>query len=210
MVFSAIFNSISVISCNGNSISVISRWPVHLSMLSRSSLNNILSKSLAAFPHNHCRNNRQQWERNESSCTDYHQSSERILAEPGIKPATSCSQVCNATNWAMGLSLKFVFRKGRKHCRKRRKCWSPLFSPQCFLKAFSSRVVLKSGFCAKYMYMYQINWLIVWYLMPLSTFHYIVVTSAPIHVVLGCLHNQHFAQFLFQVNGRFQTKSSKQ
>ena len=27
-----------------------------------------------------------------------HQSSERILAEPGIEPATSCSQVHNATD----------------------------------------------------------------------------------------------------------------
>ena len=29
---------------------------------------------------------------------DYHQSSERILAEPGIEPDT-CSQVRNATEW---------------------------------------------------------------------------------------------------------------
>ena len=64
---------------------------------------NILSKPLAAFPHNHCRNNGQQWERNKSCCNDYRQSSERILAEPGIKPATSCSQIRNATDWVMGL-----------------------------------------------------------------------------------------------------------
>ena len=36
---------------------------------------NILSKPLTAFPHNHCQNNRQQWEKNESCCYDYHQSS---------------------------------------------------------------------------------------------------------------------------------------
>ena len=29
----------------------------------------------------------------------------RILAEPGIEPATSCSQVRNATDWAMGLGF---------------------------------------------------------------------------------------------------------
>ena len=29
---------------------------------------------------------------------EYHQSLERILAEPGIKPMTSCSQVRNATD----------------------------------------------------------------------------------------------------------------
>ena len=52
---------------------------------------NILSKPLAAFPQNLCRNNGQQWERNESCRNDYHQS--WILAEPGIEPATSCSQV---------------------------------------------------------------------------------------------------------------------
>ena len=44
---------------------------------------NIISKPLAAFPHNHCRNNGQQRERNESCRNDDHQSSETILAEPG-------------------------------------------------------------------------------------------------------------------------------
>ena len=33
----------------------------------------------------------QQWDRNESCRNDYYQSSERILAEPGIEPATVCS-----------------------------------------------------------------------------------------------------------------------
>ena len=49
MMFNAVFNSISVIS----------RWPVHLSMLSWSFLtstpHNIFSKPLAAFPQNYCR-----------------------------------------------------------------------------------------------------------------------------------------------------------
>ena len=35
---------------------------------------NILSKPLAAFPHNHCRNNGQRWERNKSWRNDCHQS----------------------------------------------------------------------------------------------------------------------------------------
>ena len=69
-----------------------------------STLRTILSKPLAAFPHNHCRNNWQRWQRNESCRNDYHQSSERTLAEPGIKPATSCSLVLKATDWAMELS----------------------------------------------------------------------------------------------------------
>ena len=44
---------------------------------------NSLSKPLAAFSHNHCWNNRQRWERNESCRNDYHKSSERILAKAG-------------------------------------------------------------------------------------------------------------------------------
>ena len=97
MVFNAVFSSISVIF----------RRPVHLSMLSgvllTSTLHNILSKPLAAFPLNHCRNNGQRWVRNESCSNDAHQSSERILAEQEIEPTTSCSQVLYTTDWAMGL-----------------------------------------------------------------------------------------------------------
>ena len=48
--------------------------------LSTSTPHNILSKPLAAFPHDHCRNNRRRRERNELCHKDYHQSSERILA----------------------------------------------------------------------------------------------------------------------------------
>ena len=70
-----------------------------------STLHNILSKPLGAFPHNHCRNNGQRWERNESCRNDYNQSSERILAEPEFERATSWSQVRNATVWAMGCSV---------------------------------------------------------------------------------------------------------
>ena len=79
-----------------------------------SSFHNILSKPLASFPHNHCRNNGQRWKRNDSCRNDYHQSSERILAEPGIEPATSCSQVYNAIDWTMGLgpqTCKFQVRQ---------------------------------------------------------------------------------------------------
>ena len=51
----------------------------------------------------YCRNNGQR-----SVSKTYHQSFERILAKLGIEPATSCSQVRNATDWAMGLgSCKF-------------------------------------------------------------------------------------------------------
>ena len=53
MIFSTVFNIILVIS----------QLPVHLTMLTWSLLtsakHNILSKPLAAFPHNHCRNNGQ-------------------------------------------------------------------------------------------------------------------------------------------------------
>ena len=92
-----------------NSVSVISRRPVHLSMLSwvlfTSSRHKILFNPQAAFPHKHCQNNGERWEMNDSCRNDYHQSSERILAEPGIEPATSCSQVRNDNDWAIGLGF---------------------------------------------------------------------------------------------------------
>ena len=43
----------------------------------------LLSQPLAAFPHNHRRNNGQRWDGNKSCHNDYHQSLERILAESG-------------------------------------------------------------------------------------------------------------------------------
>ena len=76
-------------------------YPCFPGALFTSTTHNILFKPLAAFPHN--RNYGQRQERNESCRNDYHQSSERILANPGIEPATSCSQVYNATDRAMGL-----------------------------------------------------------------------------------------------------------
>ena len=101
MEFNAVFNSIWVIL----------QWRVHLTMLSLSSFNqysaqliNILSKPLSAPPHKHCRNNEQLYERNISCCNDYHQSLERILAEPRTEPAT-CFPVLYATDWALGLCL---------------------------------------------------------------------------------------------------------
>ena len=51
---------------------------------------NILFKSLAAFPHNHCRSSGQRRERSESGRNDYLGFSERIFAESGFEPATSC------------------------------------------------------------------------------------------------------------------------
>ena len=79
-------------------------YPYFPGVLLTNTLYNILSKPLAAFPHNHCRNNGQQWERNESCRNDYHQSLERIYPEPGIKPVTSSSKVCQLwTKLYMGL-----------------------------------------------------------------------------------------------------------
>ena len=70
-----------------------STYPCFSGVPFTSTPHNILSKPLTAFPHNHCWNNGQRWERNESCCNEYHRSSERLLAKPGIKPTTSCSQV---------------------------------------------------------------------------------------------------------------------
>ena len=126
IVLNAFFNGISVIlRCT---------CPCLSGVLLTSTLHNILSKPLAAFPQNHCQKNGQLWQRNESCRNDYHQSLERILAEPGIEPATSWFQVCNATNWAMGLGIK--------QCEKRRKCWLQAFSP--FPTMFSEGTFLQS------------------------------------------------------------------
>ena len=51
----------------------------------------ILSKPLAAFRHNYHRNNGQLWEKNKSCHICNHQYLERILAQPGINLATSCT-----------------------------------------------------------------------------------------------------------------------
>ena len=75
-----------------------STYPCFPGVLLTSTLHNILSKPLAAFPHNHCRNN--ELKREEWSCPS--SILERILADPGIEPAT-CTQVLYATDWTMGL-----------------------------------------------------------------------------------------------------------
>ena len=79
VVFQTRFIDIMVFYTVFNVISFIMWQPVHLSMFSWSSLLSILSESLAAFQHNHS------WERNDSCWNDYHQSLERILAEPWIR-----------------------------------------------------------------------------------------------------------------------------
>ena len=81
-----------------------------------------LSKPQAAFPLNHCRNNGQRLERNESCRNDYHQSSERILAEPWIEPATSCSQVRNATDYGARQSRMCHNRRADTTIHTPRKC----------------------------------------------------------------------------------------
>ena len=87
MVFNAVFNFFfSYIGGNCT-------YPCFPGVLLTSTPHNILSKPPAAFPRNHCRNNGQRSARNQSSRNDYHQFSERILAEPGIQPATSYSHV---------------------------------------------------------------------------------------------------------------------
>ena len=80
MVFNTAFNSISSIS-----------WqPVHLSMLSLSSFNQYCSQySFQLLSHITIVETIDSGERNESCCNDYHQSSERLLAEQWIEPATS-------------------------------------------------------------------------------------------------------------------------
>ena len=100
--FSAVFN-----------ISGIPRRPVHLSMFSWSSFNKHSAQysfQATGYPYNHCRNNGKLWEGNESCRNDYHQSSERILAKQGIEPATYCSKVQYAIDWATVLG-RFSFAR---------------------------------------------------------------------------------------------------
>ena len=54
---------------------------------------NILSKPLAALPNNHSQKNGRLLEGNESCPNDYNKFSDRISAESGIEPVTSCSEV---------------------------------------------------------------------------------------------------------------------
>ena len=91
-----------------------SQWtyPCFPGVLFTSNLHNILSKPVAAFPHNHYQNNGQWWDRNESCCNAYHQSSERILAKRRIEPAVSCSQVLYASSWAMKLCKNILQKLG--------------------------------------------------------------------------------------------------
>ena len=96
-------------------------------VLLTSTQHNILSKSLTAFQHDHCRNNGQRWERNVFCHNDYHQSSEGKLTEPGIEPAIPCSQVLHATDWAVGLCLIFFECENLK-CNAR---IHPNLNPNC-------------------------------------------------------------------------------
>ena len=61
----------------------------------------ILSKPLAAFPHDHCRNNGKRWERN-YSCRNDSSILRKNIGRARARTRTSCSQVRNATDWAMG------------------------------------------------------------------------------------------------------------
>ena len=66
-----------------------------------STSHNILSKPLAAFPHNHCQNNRQPCEGNESCCnmtiinaqTEYWPSREMKQRPPLLKSATLTTEL---------------------------------------------------------------------------------------------------------------------
>ena len=96
-------------------------YPCFPGVLLTSTPHNILFKPLAAFSNNHT----QRWEWNKSCSNDYHQSSERILAEPEIETATSCSKVRNATDWTMGLGRMVL------ECAKRVNQWQNVSTWVC-------------------------------------------------------------------------------
>ena len=85
VLFQHVFNYITVASA-----------PIHafLEFFFTSTLHNILSKLLLAFPHCHRRSNGQEWEENGSYSNDYHQSSERLLAEPGLNRRPPVLKFC--------------------------------------------------------------------------------------------------------------------
>ena len=102
-----------------NSMLVISRWPVHLSMLSLSFLKpvhgTILFLSHWLLSHITIVETMDSSERKFESCrNDYHQSLERILGKPGIEPATSCSPVLQSEQrgsaWQMVVNILWNFR----------------------------------------------------------------------------------------------------
>ena len=88
MPFSTIFQLYQSGKCN---------YPCLPGVLLTSTRNNILSKPLAAFPHNHCR-------KMDSSKRGMNPVVMTIFiprkdtGQAGIKPTTSCSKVCYATN----------------------------------------------------------------------------------------------------------------
>ena len=73
----------------------------------------LVTKQMAAFPHIHVKQQtavRDKWIL--LQLLNNRQSSERILAEPGSETATSCFQVRNATDWAMGLRIILLWIDG--------------------------------------------------------------------------------------------------
>ena len=121
MVFYATFNSISVISrrqltlfmsfLSFTSTRLGSEVPCPRTLLRKSPEDPVRleSRTPGLWVKHFTTEPRGTRERNESCRNDFRQSSERILAEPEIEPATSCFQVCNATDWAKGLG---TYRNG--------------------------------------------------------------------------------------------------
>ena len=94
------------------SVSVISRQPVHLSMLSWSFFNQYSaqysSKPLVAFPHNHSRNNGQRGDRNESHRNDYQQSWEGYCTSRGSNQQPPVLKSCRLQTelWGSATTLE--------------------------------------------------------------------------------------------------------
>ena len=99
LCFNTVFNSISVVSWQPVSQYT---YPFFPGVLLTSTPHNILSKPLAAFPHNHCWNNGQQWERNESCRNGCDKSLERRIGWAGERTSDLLFQVLYGTDWAMG------------------------------------------------------------------------------------------------------------
>ena len=127
------FSTLFQLYCSGQCT-----YPYLSRLLLTSTPHNILSKPLAAFPHNHCLHNRQQWERNESCCNDYHQSSERKLAEPGIKPTERWGSADHNLNITQNIQLTYCKVEKIVGIGENGGDQHFLFFPLRFQKAFSS------------------------------------------------------------------------
>ena len=136
-----VFNSVSTVFqlyCAGQCT-----YPCFPGVLFSSTPHNILSESLAAFLHNHCRKNRRRWERNESCRNDYRQSRKEDWPSQGLnqQPLVLKSAALPSVLWGLAhvfwhQNFMINFWKGS---HKEYSCEIISKSDQCFKRRFSKK-----------------------------------------------------------------------